>query len=45
MHKLNSQIYWLLPIVRNKHKIYNFADGDNDIDIEDRQLGLYITTK
>ena len=21
MHKLNTQLYWLLPIVRNKHKI------------------------
>ena len=44
MHKLNTQLYWLLPIVRNKHKIYNFADGDNDIDdIEDRQLGFVLT--
>ena len=44
MHKLNTQIYWLLPIVRNKHKIYNFADGDNDIDdIEDRQLGFVLS--
>ena len=44
MHKLNNQLYWLLPIVRNKHKIYNFADGDNDIDdIEDRQLGFVLT--
>ena len=44
MHKLNTQLYWLLPIVRNKHKIYNFADGDNDVDdIEDRQLGFVLS--
>jgi len=44
MHKLNTQLYWLLPIVKNRHKIYNFADGDNDInDIEDRQLGFELT--
>ena len=44
MHKLNTQLYWLLPIIRNKHKIYNFADGDNDIDdIEDRQLGFVLS--
>ena len=44
MHKLNTQLYWLLPIVRNKHKIYNFADGDNEIDdIDDRQLGFVLT--
>ena len=30
MHKLNTNL-WLLPIVRNKHKIFNFADGDNDM--------------
>ena len=43
LHKLNTQLYWLLPIVRNKHKIYNFADGDNEeIDIEDQQLGLVL---
>jgi len=44
MQKLNTQLYWLLPIVRNKHKIYNFADGDNDIDdIDDRQLGFVLS--
>ena len=44
MHKLNTQLYWLLPIVRNKHKIYNFADGDNEIDdIDDRQLGFVLS--
>ena len=44
LHKLNTQLYWLLPIVRNKHKIYNFADGDNEIDdIEDRQLGFVLS--
>ena len=44
MYKLNTQLYWLLPIVRNKHKIYNFADGDNDIDdIDDRQLGFVLS--
>ena len=43
MHKLNTQLYWLLPIVRNKHKIYNFADGENDeVDIEDERLGLIL---
>ena len=41
MHKLNTQLYWLLPIVKNKHKIYNFADQDNvEEDIQDEQLGL-----
>ena len=31
---------------KNKHKIYNFADGDNDIDdIEDRQLGFVYLNK
>ena len=44
MHKLNTQLYWLLPIVKNRHKIYNFADGDNDNnDIEDRQLGFELS--
>ena len=44
MHKLNKQLYWLLPIVKNRHKIYNFADGDNDNnDIEDRQLGFELS--
>ena len=44
MNKLNTQLYWLLPIVRNKHKIYNFADGDNDVDdIDGRQLGFVLS--
>ena len=44
MHKLNSQLYWLLPIVKNKHKIYNFADQDNvESDIQDEQLGMVLT--
>ena len=43
MHKLNKQILWLLPIVRNKHKIFNFADGDNDMsDIQDREIELVL---
>ena len=43
MRKLNTQLYWLLPIVRNKHKIYNFADGENDeVDIEDEKLGMVL---
>ena len=29
----------VIPIVRNKHKIYNFADGENDeADIEDEKF-------
>ena len=43
MHKLNKQILWLLPIVRNKHKIFNFSDGDNDMsDIQDREIELVL---
>ena len=42
LEKLNHKLYWLLPIVKNKHKIYDVSmdEEDEDSDITQTTLAL-----